>query len=381
MVPFVDKRPGVPPDARYKALVRGARGAHQIAAEMSDYGMYPFKSPDGIHWTLLTDKPVITRGRFDSQNLAFWDATHGRYVAFWRDMKWGTAQAPLANAPSAEAFRAWVASLVGARRDTEDVEQGRYGGVRDVRTATSDDFIHWSDSKYLEYPGDTDRELYTNGIIPYERAPHILLGFPTEMVTEFTRESAGVNPIFMVSRDGGRSFLRRGEPLIPQEAPRDRDGNRSNYMAHGLVRSLDGREFYVYATEGYGIENQPTRLRRFTYRVDGFVSVRAGEKGGAIVTPPITFAGDSLVLNSIAWPGYKTGVQVEIQDADGDALDGFGLDDCALVDGDAIDQRVTWKSNADLCALAGKPVRLRFALRHADLFSFQFVDNDETAAR
>ena len=59
-------------------------------------------------------------------------------------------------------------------------------------------------------------------------------------------------------------------------------GNRSNYMAHGLV-SLPGndREWSVYATEARG-EGPDTRLRRFTYRVDGFVSVRAGDEGGGV---------------------------------------------------------------------------------------------------
>src|SRR5690606_17606435 len=133
MVPFIDTRPGVPADARYKALIRGARGPHQILEGQSDYGMYPFKSPDGLHWTLMTDKPVITRGKFDSQNLAFWDPIHGRYVAFTRDMKRGTAEAPLANAPSKQQYEEWLATLDPARRDTEEVNPGRYGAVRDIR--------------------------------------------------------------------------------------------------------------------------------------------------------------------------------------------------------------------------------------------------------
>ena len=59
MVPFIDTSPTVRPDARYKALVRGARGAHQIPGEYTDYGMYPFKSPDGLHWTLMSEKDFL----------------------------------------------------------------------------------------------------------------------------------------------------------------------------------------------------------------------------------------------------------------------------------------------------------------------------------
>ncbi|HJN14025.1 MAG TPA: hypothetical protein QGH10_00965, partial [Armatimonadota bacterium] len=62
MAPFTDAHPGATPDARYKALVRGCRGTCQIACGRSDYGMYPFKSPDGVHWSLMSEKPVITKG-------------------------------------------------------------------------------------------------------------------------------------------------------------------------------------------------------------------------------------------------------------------------------------------------------------------------------
>jgi len=59
---FKDDNPNCPADARYKAIVRssGARG------------LLAFKSPDGLHWSPIETKPVITEGAFDSQNLAFW---------------------------------------------------------------------------------------------------------------------------------------------------------------------------------------------------------------------------------------------------------------------------------------------------------------------
>ena len=46
--PFLDTRPGVGPDARYKALA-GSGGT----------GLIAFKSADGIHWSKIQDAPVI----------------------------------------------------------------------------------------------------------------------------------------------------------------------------------------------------------------------------------------------------------------------------------------------------------------------------------
>jgi hypothetical protein len=343
MVPFIDTNSNATPDARYKALVRGARGAHQIPGKHTDYGLYPFKSPDGLNWTLMSEKPVITKGRFDSQNLAFWDPVRGRYVAFVRDL-----------------IR---------------------GAIRNVHVSVSDDFVQWTEPVPLNYSDKIDRQMYTNGILPYERAPHLFVAFPTEFINLFA--AAQVHPILMTSRDGGHTFLRHREPLIPGTAPQERDGNRSNFMAHGLVRGNE-REYFVYATEGYGYEESDalpewkkrsfaprTRLRRFVYRVDGFVSIRSGPSRGAVVTKPFVFDGGEVQINYIAWPRGE--IRVEIQDAKGQPIKGFTLNDCKPLRGDEIDHPVTWQSGLTPGHLAGTPVRLRFQLKHADLFSFRFV--------
>jgi hypothetical protein len=65
-------------------------------------------------------------------------------------------------------------------------------------------------------------------------------------------------------------------------------------------------------------------------------------------------------------------VRVEVQAADGKPLEGLALADCQELRGDAIEQTVTWSAGDGLHRLAGTPVRLRFVLRDADLFSFRF---------
>ena len=110
-------------------------------------------------------------------------------------------------------------------------------------------------------------------------------------------------------------------------------------------------------------------LRRYAIRIDGFVSVAAPLSGGELLTRPLVFEGARLELN------YSTSaagsVRVEIQDAVGHPIPGFTLADNAELYGDSLRQTVHWKS-ADVGALSGKPVRLRFELRDADLYSFQF---------
>jgi hypothetical protein len=42
--------------------------------------------------------------------------------------------------------------------------------------------------------------------------------------------------------------------------------------------------------------------------------------------------------------------------------------------GDDLARAVTWGGKADVGQLAGRPLRLRFVLRDADLYAFQFAD-------
>jgi hypothetical protein len=304
--PFLDANPKCPREARYKALA-GGRG-----------GLIAYQSADGIHWKPMRDKPVITRGAFDSQNLAFWDAHIGKYREYHRH------------------FRV----------------------VRDIMTGTSADFLNWTEPKWLDYPSAKPEHLYTNAVQPCPNAPHILVGFPTR----FLPAKEQTEPVFMASRDG-QTFRRYSEAVIPTSAPKDRDGNRSNYMAWGILQ-LRPDELSVYAKEAY-YAGKGSRIRRFAYRVDGFVALHAGTDGGEVVTRPITFAGSKLVVN------YRTArsshLAIEVIDADGKAIG-----KSASMAGNDVSAAVAWENDPALAALAGKPVRLRFTLKDADLFSFRF---------
>ena len=84
MAVFKDTNPACPPEARYKAIGRGR--------PTGEKGLYVSQSPDGLHWTLIKDKPVITEGYFDSQNLAFWDDYSQTYREYHRTFVNGVRQ-------------------------------------------------------------------------------------------------------------------------------------------------------------------------------------------------------------------------------------------------------------------------------------------------
>jgi hypothetical protein len=275
---------------------------------------------------------------FDSLNTAFWDAVRGRYVEFHRDFR---------------------------------------DGLRDIRTSTSADFLHWTDPVWLEYPGAAKEHLYTNAIVPYCRAPHIFFGFPKRF--EPSRRlvpgvEAGVSDgLFMTSRDG-RVFHRWGEALIRPGLQIERWTDRNNMTAWGILVTRSDipaapDELSVYSTENFG-QVGSCRLRRFTARLDGFVSLHADGRGGEMLTHPLTFAGKSLAINfSTSAAGS---VRVEIEDQGGKPMPDFSLDDCPETFGDQIDRVVVWRQGGDLSKLAGRPVRLRFVMKDADLYAIRF---------
>ena len=136
------------------------------------------------------------------------------------------------------------------------------------------------------------------------------------------------------------------------------------------ILPLKGTEWSMYVSEHYGWADN--RLRRLSLRPWGFSSIYAGYHGGEVITKPLTFVGSKLRINfSTSAVGS---VRVEIQDASGDAVPGYAMDDMQPVYGDRLDFPVSWKNGGNVGALAGLAIRLRFELKDADVFSIRFTD-------
>jgi len=143
--------------------------------------------------------------------------------------------------------------------------------------------------------------------------------------------------------------------------------SRSNYPALNVVQTGD-KEMSLYISHDNA---QPTKhIRRYSLRLDGFASLRADYAGGEVITKKLTFKGDKLIINfATSAAGY---IKVEIEDADGKAIEGFELENSYELIGNEIEKIVLWKNNPDLKQLNGKQVRLRFVLKDADLYSIKF---------
>ncbi len=336
--PFLDNRPGVPPSERFKAV-----------GGSSQSGLIAYVSADGIRFRKLQDDPIITGGAFDSQNNVLWSDHEQCYVCFFRTFK---------------------------------------NGVRWITRTTSPDFLHWAPAVDMTFGDAPNEHLYTNQTVAYFRAPHLYVGtaarfwpgrrsLTDEQVAALKLEDRAnygglkletSDAVLLTSRGGNsydRTFL---ESLVRPGTDLKNWTARTNYPARGIVPT-GPTEMSIYVQRHYG---QPTHyLERLTLRTDGLAAVHAGYEPGEVVTKPITFDGQQLTLNlSTSAAG---GVSVEIQDAAGQPIPGFTLAECNELNTDDLARVVTWNNRSDVSSLAGKPIRLRFRLKDADLFALQFV--------
>lgn len=338
--PFVDTNPACREDQRFKGLSGKPCTAYAMA------------SGDGIVWKPMQDAPVDLTGHFDTVNTAFWDGVARCYRCFtrrWQETKTGRV------------FCGW--------------DFPRAQAVRAIQHSSSPDFIHWSPPDPLRYAdGDHETHLYTNAILPCPGAEHIYLGFPNRFVPERKanpgHDYQGIDDaLFMASRDCVNwtrwldAWVRPGlDPLNWTE--------RNNYPIWGIAESSSS-EWSMYISEHYRSRQYPTRMRRLAIRPWGFVSVHADHGGGEMLTQPLTFTGSCLHLNVAT--SAAGAIQVEVQDAAGRAIPGFALADMTPWYGDDLEAAISWKRGGDLSSLAGRPIRLRFVLKDADVFSLRFA--------
>jgi hypothetical protein len=322
--PFLDANPAAPPEARYKALA-GTHPTEPNRRESERFveGLYAFRSADGLHWEPMHDKAAIIDPdfAFDSQNVSFWSVAEGRYVCY---------------------YRSWRTS---------------HGELRSISRTTSPDYLHW-DAPVDMNPNLPGEHLYTSQTHPYFRAPHIYIALPTRYQPD---RGSSTDILFMATRAGSDRFERLfTEAFIRPGLDPARWGDRSNYAACGVVPTGPAEMSIYHAHSG----------QRYVLRTDGFISINAGAGQGEFITKPLTFAGQALVLNTST--SAAGSVQVEVQSARGEPIPGYALNDCLPLIADSIECPVVWKNGPDVGSLAGRPVRLRFVMKEADLFALQF---------
>jgi len=337
---FKDTNPNANPEERFK-----------FTAWVAQRGIYLYVSPDGIHWrrneTCML--PLVSGGGCET----FWDDQRGVYVnLIKRDGSYSTGEYPAYGRGATlfetrEVAKAWLFKAV---------PNPYYEGWA-FPAVTGEGITVFGPDIF-----DADKgQVFRTRAMKYPWAPDTYLAF----LVRNARIELGV------SRDGINWHIYDKDsdsPYVPREI--------GGWIQDGLV--LRGDEIWHY------INRAGKNVARISQRLDGFVSLDAGDETGTIITRPFVFKGNKLTLNVDA---SKGSVKVAILNLPGRELTGYntGLTDspkrdvrcysiehCDSITTDSVRQVVTWKDDFDLGSLEGHVVRLRFEMQNAKLYAFEF---------
>ena len=337
-------------------------------------GRKPAVSPDGLNWRFL-EAPVIPS---QDQSKLNYDELAGEYLL---TVKHEGPYGRSVYLTTSKDFREWSKPRLIFHADGEDQEASRR---RIAARLTDPRYAPLTINRSADYNTD----VYNMPVFRYQG---VYIGMPM-----FFNQS-GPTPIgnsegfhhveLVMSRDlirwqrvaGRAPFMETSHvgkggydtvQLIPADRPVVRDGelwfyysgNRGRFIPDSVYTRPDGRKVF-----GFPEHTGAVHVSRL--RLDGFVSMDAGELDGKLLTRPMFLRGRRLFVNAkVSEGGF---LRVEILDTAGRTpVDGFAFGNAVPITGDQLRAPLTWRDGKDVGALAGQEVRLRFVLRRASLYAF-----------
>ena len=328
-------------------------------------------SPDGIHWTPSQELPLIPFS--DTQICPFWDTQRGRYVAF---LRFGPPNTRLISRTESEDFFNWSPKITVLRRTRMDaVQQTQFYQMAPMpyKNVYLGAIGAYHNESLKPIPADK----------PWTDRQDIQLAYSRDGIVWNRVGGQGAMSHASMNRAGDWSSATSKAVFIPY-GKKDKDWDwgyvTPYYTPEPIV--INDRIYFFYsgtnAKHWWTWTGDPPKkdpnakeprkgVGLATLRVDGFVSVNSDAEGGTLTTRPFLFLGDTLLLNADAKGGE---IVVEALDAEGQPIKGFGRDEAIPVTSDSVRHSLRWKEQKDLHQLQGRPMRLRFHMRAARIFSF-----------
>ncbi len=287
-------------------------------------------SPDGVHWDAPVPCPAI-QAPGDTHNNAFWDSASGKYI--------------------------------GITRLKTD--------VRLVGRTESSDFVNWTKAKVVLQGVSPQLQTHDMVVFPAGGVYIGLLG-----IMEFPREKSNYNVKQHVELAWSPDTvtwhrIQQGTPFIPHSPGANETYGKMPYdwgtiFASAPIFLDDEVRIYYGACDWYFFDWRKGYLALARLRPDGWAGYEqeAGNKPAIITTTPVVCTGGMLRL--CADVDKKGFVKVTLIDKNGI------LAQSRIIKKTVTDGAVKWLDKFSLKNLRGKDVRLRFELKNAKLYSFNF---------
>ena len=381
-------------DHRPQDLVLYAESVDGLAWERPDLGLYSFdgSTRNNIVWDYHSPSVVVDPAPAGAR---------ARYTMLGVQRVEGRSAYAVAHSPDGLTWQAYPRNPVLEGGDTctltRDQENGRFLAFhkryessrghrrRLVYLSSSHDLRRWSEPELAMAPDEIDDEQTRRegGQCSqfYNMAAFRYTGCWLGMVTHFrysgkrpvrspgqSHDDGPIDVQLAVSADG-RTW-RRLEDRSPVIANGPYGYDAGCILGVTNRPCIVGDEVWLYytavtTTHGGALPEKAITVAMARWRAEGFVSLDAGAQEGVVETGTFTTSGGRLYANAEAADG---GVAVEVTDADGAPIPGYGREDARPIRGDATRQAAVWRERRTIPA--GRPVRLRFHLRQARLYSF-----------
>ena len=374
---LLDTNPDCLPDERYKFWTKIRGIPDEDTARGMTGAFWQMYSSDGIYWNVYPDR--IDTAACDTQNVPFWDDRINKYVGYGRTRNpykgfkvRGVGRIESTNfhdwSEMEEVFRAeeddWrmipspeCADRIGGYVDVYTNAASKYPYAEDVYLMLPSFLYHWECVELVSGHGDEAQDMHIN----YPDTSDIRLLTSRDGIS--WDQAPGKQPFLRIGLSGGSR-------------------SRQLYTAPGFIRVKDELWNYCYGSnknhsgqfDTGTSDNTSDRIKEGIFinksRLDGFISVDLPYGGGWILTPPIKFTGTELELNIDTSAGGLA--SVEIQDINGNIIDGFSNDECEPINGNSTSMKVRFKNNKNLLNLSEKPIRIKVTAYDTKLYSFQF---------
>jgi len=304
-------------------------------------------SADGLRWNRYEKNPVLPSG--DTCTLAY-DPETDEFLAFHkRNAQIRGEMRRLVYLAVSKDMQTWSEpKLVMAPDEIDDAQTKAEGGI-------NSQFYNMSAFRYGSQ---------WLGLVTHFR----YMGAPPEEGPQQSGHDGPIDVQLVHSRDG-RSWKRLEDrsPVIPNGPHAYDAGCILGVTNTPVVTDDEVWTYYTAITTTHGgyIPKKQISIARAAWRLDGWCSLRAGEEPGVVETVALRPEGSALVVNAAASGGSLT---VAVLDPSGNPIPGYSDTDCVPLQGDGVRQPVRWKEHTNLPS--GQPIRLRFTLQNADLFSY-----------
>ena len=338
-------------------------------------------SPDGIHWQTISEESRLPHHH---EQKIIWDEGIQRYIGY----------------------------------SQYSHHQDFLYRKRQIGRQESADFINWS-PKEVVLSADWDANLPPDmemHDMSARKVGGLYIGITSEFLAEpFWQEREGRNwrdqafaRLGLYTSRDGRRWQRAGGPgpWVDTGSPGDQDYGFACFTPAGeLVHNgklvipysanpqkqswlQQGPPTPLYPQEAYRLQQEAWHAREalqdgpipkravggLILREDGWAKLVPNYESGQVYTKQFVFEGDALRVNADCSYGY---VRVELLDPTFAPYEGFSAEQCDALTGgpDEIWHTVSWQGKSDLRALWNRPVRIRFSLREASIYAFQFFES------